>query len=125
MATLRHVTMVAKFLDLNRPWSCKYGRKKDKIDMYDFPEHDCTQQQNVSGCVLPSFDNENGRLCQERVLRSRNHVTMVTRRHAYDFRPNCFTVSSISIINQHDRKATPSAWQFLTFFFVFLPFFSF
>ena len=46
MATLRHVTMVAKFLDLNKPWSCKYGRKKDKIDMFDFPVHDCTQEQN-------------------------------------------------------------------------------
>ena len=40
----RHVTMVAKFLDPNKPWSCKYGRKK----LYDFPVHDCTQEQNGS-----------------------------------------------------------------------------
>ena len=26
--SLRHVAMVTKFLDLNKPWSCKYGRKK-------------------------------------------------------------------------------------------------
>ena len=52
MATLRHVTMVAKFLDLNRPWSCKYGRKKDKIDT-DFPVHDCTKEQNCSGYFSP------------------------------------------------------------------------
>ena len=39
--SLRHVAMVAKFLDLNQQWSCKYGKeKKDKIDMYDFPVHD-------------------------------------------------------------------------------------
>ena len=29
--SLRHVAMVAKFLDLDKLWSCKYGRKK--IDM--------------------------------------------------------------------------------------------
>ena len=29
--SLRHVAMVAKFPDLNKQWSCKYGRKK--IDM--------------------------------------------------------------------------------------------
>ena len=26
--SLCHVTMVANFLDLNKPWSCKYGREK-------------------------------------------------------------------------------------------------
>ena len=32
--SLRHVAMVAKFLYLNKPWSCKYSRKKtEKIDM--------------------------------------------------------------------------------------------
>ena len=28
--SLRHVAMDAKFLDLNKPWSCKYGKKKKK-----------------------------------------------------------------------------------------------
>ena len=33
--SLRHVFMVAKFLDFNKPWSCKLnvaGKKKRKID---------------------------------------------------------------------------------------------
>lgn len=25
--SLRHITMVAKFLDLSKPWSCKYGKR--------------------------------------------------------------------------------------------------
>ena len=25
-----------------------YGRRDEKIDMHDFPVHDCTQEQNVS-----------------------------------------------------------------------------
>ena len=37
--SLCHVTMVANFLDLNKPcnWSCKYGweKKKRKINLYD------------------------------------------------------------------------------------------
>ena len=28
--SLRHVAVVAKFVDLHKPWSCKYGRKKKK-----------------------------------------------------------------------------------------------
>ena len=48
--SLRHVVMVAKFLDLNTPWSRKYGRKKkhEKIDTHDFPVHDWSQEQNSS-----------------------------------------------------------------------------
>ena len=61
---LHDVAMVAKFPDPNRQWSCKYGRKK--ID------------RTVVHTFLPSFDNANGRLCQERLLRSRNLATMVT-----------------------------------------------
>ena len=32
----------------------------------------------VAHTFLPPFDNENGRLCQERLLRSSNLATMVT-----------------------------------------------
>ena len=39
--------------------------------MYDSPVHDWTQEQTVSHTFRPSFDNANGRLCQERLLRSR------------------------------------------------------
>ena len=35
-----------KILNLNKPWSCKYGKKK--IEMYDFSVHDCTQRDNGS-----------------------------------------------------------------------------
>ena len=53
-----------------QPCSCKYGRKKnEKVVMYDFPVQDCTQKQNGSPFFFPSFDNANGRLCQERLLK--------------------------------------------------------
>ena len=45
---LRRFVLLAKFLELNKPWSCKYGRKNEKIDMYDIPVPDCTQKQNSS-----------------------------------------------------------------------------
>ena len=43
--------------------------------MYDFPVQDCTQEQNSN----PYFSS--GRLCQGRLLRSRNFATMATWRH--------------------------------------------
>ena len=72
--------MVAKFLDLSKPWFCKYmyGRKKTKkkkTDMYDFPEHDCPEDKMVAHFFLSSYDN--GRLCEERLLRSINFAAMV------------------------------------------------
>ena len=45
---LRHVVLAAIYLDFTKPWSCKNGRKNEKIDMYDFPAHDCTQELNSS-----------------------------------------------------------------------------
>ena len=44
--SLRHVVMVGNFLVLNKTLYCKYCRKKEKIDMYDFSVSDCTQEQN-------------------------------------------------------------------------------
>ena len=70
--SLRHVTMAAIFLDLKKPWSSKNGRKNEKIDVYDFPVHDCTQELNGSP-YFSSIDRQcKCRLCQERLLRSRN-----------------------------------------------------
>ena len=52
--SLRHVTMVAKLLDLNKAWSCKYGRKKKpkqkrkNLACMTTPVLDCTQEQNGS-----------------------------------------------------------------------------
>ena len=55
--SLRHVAMEAKFLDRNKPCFCKYGIKKvtKKIDMYDFPRRDCTQEQNGSPYLCSIF----------------------------------------------------------------------
>ena len=39
------------------------------------------RNKTVSQTFLPSFDNPNGRLCQERLFWSRNFATMVTWRH--------------------------------------------
>ena len=51
--SLRHVTMVAKLLDLNKAWSCKYGRKKKTKQTQNnlacmTSVYDCTQEQNGS-----------------------------------------------------------------------------
>ena len=52
--SLRHVAVVANFLDLNKTLYCKYCRKKEKIDMYDFSVSDCTQEQNGSQQFTPT-----------------------------------------------------------------------
>ena len=75
---LRDVAMVAKYPDLNRQWSCKYGRKKNGHDCMTFLCMIALRNRTVAHTFLPSFDNANGRLCQERLLRSRNLATMVT-----------------------------------------------
>ena len=73
--SLRHVAMVAKFVDLNKRSPASMAEKKTKIlDMCDFPVQDCTQEQNSN----PYFSS--GRLCQGILLRSRNFATMVTWR---------------------------------------------
>ena len=40
--------MVATFLDLNKRSRSNIAEKHEKIDMYEFPVHDCTQEQNGS-----------------------------------------------------------------------------
>ena len=67
-----HIAMVEEFLDVNKPQSCKYVRKNEDIDMYDFHVHDCTQEQNSSPYFSSIVQQHNGRLYQERLLRSRN-----------------------------------------------------
>ena len=49
-----------------------HGNKRKKNETNDvytvFPVHDCTQEQNRSPyffSIFPSFDNANGRLCQD------------------------------------------------------------
>ena len=77
--SLRHVAMVAKFLDLNNLGPVNMtGKKTKKLVRYDFPMQDCTQKQNGSPFFFPSFDDANGRLCQERLLKSKTFPTIVT-----------------------------------------------
>ena len=45
--TSRTVPLVALFLDLNKAWFRKNCRNKRKIDMCNFPLHDCTQKETV------------------------------------------------------------------------------
>ena len=81
--SIRHVAMVAKFLDVNEnhngSWSqptvvLQIWGKRDKIDMYDFPVHDCTQEHGS-----PYFSSIVS--CQGRLLKSKNFAPMETWRH--------------------------------------------
>ena len=74
---LRHLSMmIAKYLGLNRPWSCKFGRKKKKkkLTCMTFLCMIALRNKTVTHTFLPSFHNANSRLCQERLrtLRSNN-----------------------------------------------------
>ena len=44
-------------------------KKNEKNGLYNFRVYECTREQRT-------FDNANGRLCQEKLLRSRNFATM-------------------------------------------------
>ena len=82
---LRHVAMVAKLFDHNKPWSCKYGRKKMI----------CV---NFGGMIALMIRNRTAahrlfvsrwkmkmtvRLYQERLSRFRNFACMVTWRFSF------------------------------------------
>ena len=75
--SLPHVSMVAKSVDLNKPWSCKYGQKTIKMTWMTFLCIIAHRKETVAHTFLPSFDNANGRLGQERLLRCRNFATIL------------------------------------------------
>ena len=54
--SLRHVAMVAKFLDFNKPWSCKFWKEKKYLTCMTFL-HDCTQEQKSSPESSPNFSS--------------------------------------------------------------------
>ena len=58
--------------------STNHGPAKmaEKIDMCDFPLHDCTQEQNSSPYFSSIVDKANDCLCQKRFLRSRNSTSL-------------------------------------------------
>ena len=76
---LHHVVMAAKFLDLNNPWSYKYGSKNKKTDMYSMTFWCMIALGNkiVAHTFLPLFDNANSHHRQEGSLRSWNFAAMV------------------------------------------------
>ena len=59
--SFRHVTMVKKFLDLNKPWFCTYGRKiiKKKLTCMAFLYMIALRNKTVAHTFLPSFGNAN------------------------------------------------------------------
>ena len=78
----------------------KYGRKKKK-------KWPCMNFRSMTPLIahtfLPSFDNANGYLCQEILLKSRNFAAMVTWRHTS---PPCEPFSAI-----HWRGTKPPCWR--------------
>ena len=60
---MRHVSMVAKFLGLNKPWPCKCGREKKN-------EQNCSlRNKTVAHTFLLSLENANGHLCHSLSIR--------------------------------------------------------
>ena len=72
--------MVTKFLNSNKPWSCKYGRKQRKA-CKNFQCMILLRNKTVAHTFYPQFDKANGSLGQESLLRSRNFAPMTTSRH--------------------------------------------
>ena len=64
--------MEIKLLEFNKSRPANLTGKNEHVwyEMYDFPVHYCV--------IFHRFDNANGCLCQEELLRSRNLATMVT-----------------------------------------------
>ena len=56
-------------------------KKMKKIMCMTFLYIIALRNKTVSHTFLPWFDNVKGRLCQERLLRSRNFATMVMQHH--------------------------------------------
>ena len=52
-------------------------QKKEKIDIYDFPAHDCTQGQNDSPYFSSIVSQGNRPSLSRNIIESRNFATMV------------------------------------------------
>ena len=83
LQSLLHDAMEAKFLDLNKPWSCKYGKQKKWTRMTAFLWlHDCTQKQNDSP-YYSSIDWWCKWLSPSRKTKFRHFATMVRGSHTF------------------------------------------
>ena len=54
------------------------GKKHEKLTCMTLLCMIALRNKTVAHTFLPSFDNANGRLCQEKLSRSRNFATMLT-----------------------------------------------
>ena len=77
--SLRHVGMVENFwISTNRGLAMAEKKKKKKKRLYDFPVHDCSQEQHGSPYFLPSLDDADVRRCEEGFLEIQMYHTNVT-----------------------------------------------
>ena len=74
-----------------------WQKKKRKNDIYVYPVHYALRNKTVTHTFLSSFDNENGCLCAERLFRSRNFVTLVTRPQTFPL----YWFTSSGFLNLH------------------------
>ena len=58
--------MVEKSLDLDKPWSCKWQKKNENLGMTTCMMI-ALRNKTVGHTFLPSFDNANSNLGQERL----------------------------------------------------------
>ena len=93
--------MVAKFLDLNKPWSCKYDKKKWHVWLSCAWLHSGTRRWPIR---FYHRLTANDRLCQERLMKSRNLATVVTWCHKsppYSFLCVLYTIHAYNTSNVH------------------------
>ena len=80
--SLRHIAIIAKFIDLNKPRPPPIWQKKASKQTKN-----CHVQGMTFLCMmitfLPSFENSSGCLCLERLLRFRNFASMLMWCHTY------------------------------------------
>ena len=104
--SLHHMSMVAKFLDLNNAWSCKYDRKKQKIDIGDLiPVLDYTQKQNdtpyfssiVQQCKWPSLSRKIIEI--QKVCKCGQHdVTLLLSVSSDNIRSKCSVTTAVHVV---------------------------
>ena len=58
-----------------------WPENNEKTDKYDFPVHDCTQEQNGNPYYSPTIRQCKWPSLSRGLLRNRHFATMVTRRH--------------------------------------------
>ena len=95
--------MAEELVDLNKPYSYKYGREKKKTKKLTCRTFLCMTAPRNKTVAHTSFGNAKGRLCQERLLRSRNFATMVTCRAVKKFSSSRLIMNSRRLWNSHQR----------------------